>query len=58
MKAQEKETINNTTAFGANKDQGKFTVFFKSGRGGKRGKQRSNPFREELRKLMYGFGDA
>ena len=28
------------------------------GRGGRKGKQRSGPFREDLKKLMYGYGDA
>ena len=27
------------------------------GRGGRKGKQKGGPFREDLRKLMFGFGD-
>ena len=28
------------------------------GRGGRKGKSRNGPFREDLKKLMYGYGDA
>lgn len=27
------------------------------GRGGRKGKQKGGPFREDLKKLMFGFGD-
>ena len=27
------------------------------GRGGRKGKQKGGPFREDLKKLMYGYGD-
>ena len=36
----------------------RFPHFQRGGRGGKRGKQKSNPFKEELRKLMFACGDA
>ena len=32
--------------------------FQRSGRCGKRGKQKSSPFKEELRKLMFACGDS
>ena len=45
--------MNSTNLGGASGRQ----QFSRGGRGGKRGKQKSSPFRQELRKLMFGCGD-
>ena len=40
-----------------NNDAQMHYIHTRVGRGGRKGKQKGGPFREDLRKLMFGFGD-